>query len=212
MPKSRVVPPHPNQGSLLLPGFHGSEYITTEENSFPRYEKPLTPSEEKADSLPKPFTSDIVERNSKVSEALGLLGTIAETAPAVRIDEDPKVQAVFKRRFGNGYMFVAEGMAAKNHQAQVDFDELFKNLWGLEVVKKSGLLPKKEINIKIAQDRAHFIRSFSENPARTKEEAAGNRATYRKNLDRQRAIYRRHNLGVWPIQAHKKSKKSKKAA
>ena len=201
---------NPDQGTMFLPGVANRETVANGETQFTRYAglavvQPLAGPEPETDTA---LSADVVARKALVRRALGSLGATIETAPATRVDEDPAARAALKRKFGADYDEKVAKMAEDNKKHQAIFNDRFNEMWGLEDVKKSGLMSdEEEINRKLQEDKRHFVAKFSESPRVTAHRAKLNRENYRYKLDRTEKIYKRNNLGIWPAKPAKKQRR-----
>lgn len=201
------MPKNPDQGTLLLPGISDREIVPPEGREYTVYRQASV------EPIAQPVEPvNIVERNTQVRRLLGILGVVAETAPAVRIDEDETVREAFKARFGEEeYEAEAERQAGVNAKMQAKFEDAFKLMWRYDEVKKSGVFTEEDLEKKYKQDKDHFLGRFSENPGVSVHRAALNRRNYRYRLNRQRKAYRASNVGIWPKQRSRSSTRPKAA-
>ncbi len=127
----------------------------------------------------------LYERSPVLLQALGQIGVIAQTAPAVNIANNPRMRKSLQFRYGADYEEKVEEMQEHNRIAQGSLNKLFQKMWGLEEVEKSGLLPHDAVITKFDEDKAHFVKTFSKSPGQGIQRAKLNRQNYRVRIRKQ---------------------------
>lgn len=190
---------NPDQGTMLLPGAYGNENIVADERQFTKY----LPPRDILPEAPTGLSAGVVERNRQVLQAIGMLGVIAETAPAIDLDQKPDLQQSFIEMYGPDYQIKVDQMLATNDRVRTAFNELFKKMWGLDEIKKSGLLDE-EAGKMFTEDKDEFVARFSRSQGVTTHRAQLSRRNYRSRLRKQAKVYKQNNLGIWFEESRKR--------
>jgi hypothetical protein len=190
--------PHinPGQASFLTPGMHGREVIAPLERNFTvvgdDFSVPPTPDLR--------VGIDIPTRSNQIDRALGIMGVLAKTLPAVEAKEDKGVEFALRQDYGTQYNEKIATMRETHSLYEGKFNDLFANMWKLDEVLEvfKGEKPEEEIRAEFDQDKLKFRGQFIKTDEHSTEVAKKNRAKQRELLDGQQQRYKERNMGVWP--------------
>lgn len=138
---------------------------TTEPSSYvPRREVSFSCPNETADdsSRAEEMTEivgtsvDILDRNSTLAKAIGIIASISRAEGLKKANEIPSERNRLQDRYGERHQEVVDNATDKSMRDATAVPEEFAKAWGLDQVMSSGLLPKLEAEAAMAKDYRKF--------------------------------------------------------